>query len=67
MIVYKTYYPGGIGKVEIEKLDLNKKTIIAELNLAAETDNGHEIGETQVSYFASKKQAERWARELLTM
>ena len=66
MIIYKTSYSGaGSDEAEIEKLDLKKRGVISELNLAAETDNGHEIGETQVSYFATKREAEDWARRLI--
>ena len=66
MIIYKTSYLGaGSDEAEIEKLDLKKRGVISELNLAAETDNGHEIGETQVSYFATKREAEDWARRLI--
>ena len=66
MTIYKTLYSGaGSDEAEIEKLDLKKRGVISELNLAAETDNGHEIGETQVSYFATKREAEDWARRLI--
>ena len=66
MIIYKTSYSGaGSDEAEIEKLDLKKRGVISELNLAAETDNGHEIGETQVSYFATKREAEAHSERLL--
>ena len=66
MTIYKTSYSGaGSDEAEIEKLDLKKRGVISELNLATETDNGHEIGETQVSYFATKREAEDWARRLI--
>ena len=67
MTIYKTSYVGaGSDEANIEKLDLKKKRgVISELNFAAETDNGHEIGETQVSYFATKREAEDWARRLI--
>ena len=66
MTIYKTLYSGaGSDEAEIEKLDLKKRGVISELNLAAETDNGHEIGETQVSYFATKREAKAHSERLI--
>tara|TARA_R100000656_G_scaffold60911_1_gene47146 strand:+ start:396 stop:653 length:258 start_codon:yes stop_codon:yes gene_type:complete len=66
MIIYKTAYFGmDSDEAKIEKLDLNKRGVITELNIAAEADNGHEIGQTQLSYFATKSEAEDWARRLI--
>lgn len=66
MIIYKTAYFGmDSDEAEIEKLDLNKRGVITELNIAAEAGNGHEMGQTQFSYFSTKSEAEDWARRLI--
>ena len=66
MIIYKTSdFGAGSDEAEIEKLDLKKQGVISELNIASETDNGHQDGETQLSYFATKGEAKEWARRLI--
>jgi len=65
MKCYKTSYCGDGDEVDITKLNLMKRTVILELNDAAKADNGHEIGETQVSYFATKREAEAHSERLL--
>ena len=66
MIIYKTsYFGAGSDEVLVEKLDLKKNGIIEELNYASETDNGHEIGETQMSYFWDKERAVAHAEKLI--
>ena len=65
MKFYRMDYFDISSRVVIEELNLSKSGVIAELNGAAETDNGHEVGGTQVSYFATKREAEDWARRLI--
>ena len=66
MIIYKTPYLGkAADEVLIEQLDLKKNGIIDEMNKAAEMDNGHQDGESQVSYFWYKEQALNHAENLI--
>ena len=65
MKFYRMDYFDISSRVVIEELNLSKSGVIAELNGAAETDNGHEVGGTQVSYFATKREAEAHSERLL--
>ena len=66
MIIYKTSYLGaGSDEVLVEKLNLKKDGIIDEMNKAAEADNGHQDGETQMSYFWYESHALNHAKKLI--
>jgi hypothetical protein len=69
MKIYRTTYAGDlagdVSDVDIEVLHLNKTDVLLELNHAADSDNGHDDYDGfQLSYFGTRKEAERHATTL---